>query len=227
MRFSKASTLSTVEGPCRQTTQSQPVGVPFCRPRQGVCSALNKLKAATNSMHFSTSASSDGHFRFGRLQSSLEALRAQTASQQQQQQQQQEQQSSLQRSIPAEQPSAEHAHALSASEAKLKDLQGVLQKAEGAADREQRLQQTVDGLQRANAELDAALAQERERLKTLQAELDQAGTEAKSRLSELEAEKRDLASSVQVEKHPNALMGAYSEMRLHGQAVPSICAPPL
>ncbi len=190
-----------------------------------MCSALNKLKAVTNSMHFSTSASSDGHFRFGRLQSSLEALRAQTASQQQQQQQ--EQQFSLQRSIPAEQPSAEHAHALSASEAKLKDLQGVLQKAEGAADREQRLQQTVDGLQRANAELDAALAQERERLKTLQAELDQAGTEAKSRLSELEAEKRDLASSVQVEKHPNALMGAYSEMRLHGQAVPSICAPPL
>ncbi len=117
-------------------------------------------------------------------------MRAQTASQQQQ---------PVQRSIPAEEPSAQHAQALSAAEAKLKDLQEALQKAEGAAaEREQRLQQTVDELQRAKAELDAALAQERERLEKVQAELAQATKEAESRIHNLDAETRDLAASLQV-----------------------------
>lgn len=142
----------------------------------------------------------------------MESLRAETASQQQQQQ------PPVQRSIPSEQPSAEHAQALSAAEAKLKDLQGALQKAEAAVEREQRLQQTVDELQRANAELDAALAQERERLTSLQADLAQASSEAESRLHDLEAEKRDLASSLQVGARQMLSVYAPFEMHKHCQA---------
>lgn len=120
-----------------------------------------------------------------RLEGTLESLRAEAA--RMQQPAASLQQPAALHSAPADQTSKDLSRAPEAAESKARDL-------EAAAEREQRLQETVAGLEAAKAELEGALTQERDRLRTLQSEHEQAVSGHRG----LETEKNDLASSLQV-----------------------------